>query len=147
MSQLSSCWVSFPHHLTELQKTKVLTQKNHRIFFKKSKKAVEVCFTYPLCLSPWGKSFSFSLQHQDQPIFYSLKESTVSCETLGNVQLLERLAAEGLCFLQDGEEMQPASVVPQFCVDIFPLRCSLSAVGQPSPQAADDISSHRHFSS
>lgn len=35
----------------------------------------------------------------------------------------------------------------QFCVDIFILCCSLSAQGQLGPQAADDISSHQHFSS
>lgn len=43
--------------------------------------------------------------------------------------------------------MQPASVFLQFCVDISIPRCSLSAQGQPGPQAADDIFSHRHFSS
>lgn len=63
------------------------------------------------------------------------------------VQLLEGLTAEKPSSLYDGEEMQPASVLLQFCVDISIPRCSLSAQGQPGPQAADDIFSHRHFSS
>lgn len=43
--------------------------------------------------------------------------------------------------------MQPASPFLQFHADILIMHCSLSAQGQPGPQAADDISSHRHFSS
>lgn len=42
---------------------------------------------------------------------------------------------------------QPVLLLLQFCVDISILHCSLSAQSQPGPQAADDISSHRHFSS
>lgn len=93
-----------------------------------------------------GQEFHFFSAALRLATFLLSKRAEFLAETLGEEQLLEGLAAEGPYFLQDGEEMQPASVFLQFCVDIFILRCSLSAQGQPGAQAADDISSHWHFS-
>lgn len=94
-----------------------------------------------------GQEFQFFSAVLRSATFLLSKREQFLSETLGKVQLLEGLGAEGPGFLQDGEEMRPASVFLQFCADIFILRCSLSAQGQAGPQAADDISSHRHFSS